>query len=193
MKFDIFKTDDYYLITDDVEIKTGDIVLLIDKIYTVLHVDAKYCTILNLATNTKAGPLKSSCKKIIAHLPLDDTKALAGVDLLPEVKFVEDDVEQLGLDRAVDRRCYPNALQTHRLATEIISAVSYGFNTAREKYKHTTADVYKAIELARQKVTGIDKYSKEDIIKLLSQTGNPIGFIQEGKEASGLWTGKYIF
>lgn len=193
MKFDIFKTDDYLLILDNVEIEAGDTVLLIDNLYTVLQVDTKYCTVLNLLTNTKAGPLKSSCKKILAHLPLGDTEVLPSVDLLPEVKFVEDDVEKLGLDRAIERRCYPNALQTHRLATEIISAVSYGFNTAREKYKHTTSDIYRAIELARQKVAGTDKYSKEDILKLLSQTGNPIGFIQEGKDSNGLWIGKYVF
>ena len=192
MKHDIIKTNTHLLIIDETEINPGNIVLLIDKLYIVLEVDTKYCTIKNLINNTKAGPLKSSCKKVIAHLPFDDSQIIPGLDLLPEIKFEEDDIEKLGLERAIEKRCYLNALQTHRIATEIISAVSYGYNTAREKYKHTRADLFKAIELARQKVAGVDKYSQEDILRQLYVADNPIGFIKDS-EKNGVWMGKYIF
>ena len=75
MKQEIIKTDNYILVVDDSEIKAGDWYVYNQKGF---------------------GPRPQACrsvlylpmdsKKLIAHLPLNDSPSLEGVPLLPETK-----------------------------------------------------------------------------------------------------------
>lgn len=185
MTHQIIKTEEYLLVVDDSEIKNGyaynpfgDCPILIDNIEDdLLYINFEY-------------------SKIIAHRPLNNASFLEGVDVLPSL---EDDVEKLGIERAIERRWHPNSLETRRVANEIITAVSYGFNKAREKYKYTEEDVRNAIQLAWEadSIDGIvdlnivlhygdnndlrTKWSEDEIIQSLSQPKIPVEFECEMK------------
>ena len=68
MKYDIIKTDDYLLIVDQSEIKEGDFLWSFSNTRIVVAV--------------KSTELYIHSKKIIAHLPLNGSSILEGVDLL---------------------------------------------------------------------------------------------------------------
>ena len=73
MEHKIIHTDSYLLVVDDSEIKQGDCYLSASGICFYLK------------------PNKD-CKKIIAHLPLNNSSVIEGVNLLPPL---EDNVEKL--------------------------------------------------------------------------------------------------
>jgi hypothetical protein len=133
----IIKTDNYLLIVSDEDIKVGD--------YTFQE-----------ASNLISKYNNAYSKKITAHLPLNNSPILEGVDLLPPL---ED-------DKAI---CpYPeekqNAIDWHN-----------GYNKAKEKYKYTEEDIDKAY-WAGMKFVGEDKGSYEEFIKSLQQPKYPIRF-----------------
>jgi hypothetical protein len=95
----------------------------------------------------------------LAHLPLNGSPILEGVDLLPP--YHQED----GLDDAVIR------FKESWIKFEV-SAFSEGYNKAREKYKYTEEDVRKAITMARDLEDWQDlvwEYEYDDIIKYLHQ------------------------
>ena len=173
MKNNIIKTDDYLLIVSDEEIKVKDKVYWTDpedgissKINTALEIyeDLIFMSEPN-ASEIEAFP--HEVKKITAHLPLNNSRILEGVDLLPPL---EDD----------ETICpYPeekqNAVDWHN-----------GYNKAKEKYKYTEDDLRKAIDMAREqylvKYTDNDyefEHKEDEIIQSLQQPKYPIGFESE--------------
>ncbi len=160
MKHKLIKTDNYLLVVDESEIKKGD-----------------WC--LDLGTNKifKAGlsvgdEYKELFKKIIFHLPLNNSPVLEGVPLLPPL---EDEVEKLA-DEASQKFKRNNELDDLILG---VSANSFeeGYNKAKEKYKYTEEDMRKAIDMARK----IDEYLEwewhsEKIIQSLQQPKYPVAF-----------------
>jgi len=150
MTHKLIKTDNYLLIVDDSEIKKGDCYLSPSGIWFYN----------NLNPN-------KDCKKVIAHLPLNDSPILEGVDLLPNI---EDDVEQMA-------NTFSNGFQLH-LKLETVKALKegfkYGYNKAKEKFRYTEEDIRKAIDMARpQGFTRSEgylvKHTDEEIIQSLSQ------------------------
>ena len=151
----IIKTDNYLLVVDDSEIKPLD-----------------WC--INLNTNsvfhfyTKRG-LVIDDKKIIAHLPLNNSSILEGVDLLPPI---EDEVEKLAYK-------YNPVM---KLDNEFIRAgFKAGYNKAKEKYKYTEEDLKKAINLAYVSSGGGDTYPEceefvSEQLESLQQAKIPVGF-----------------
>ena len=86
---------------------------------------------------------KDLFKKIIAHLPLNGSPILEGVDLLPPI---EDDVEQLvEISSELQEGTY--TIQ-HKITYK--HGFKDGYNKAHENYKYTEDDVRKAIEMARE-------------------------------------------
>ena len=85
MTYKIIQTENYLLVVDDSEIKEGDWFISIPR--GTIH----KCTAVfenNLIDKSWEGRdaveiNKSDCKKIIAHLPLNNSQILKGVDLLP--------------------------------------------------------------------------------------------------------------
>jgi hypothetical protein len=112
MQHKLIKTDNYLLVVDDSEIKTGDYVLsnLMEvNIFGRLYTPSLY-------------------KKIIAHLPIN-APILEGVPLLPPL---EDEVEKLA-------RTY--TVNTPDNDPVRIYAFIAGYNKAKEKYKYTEQDM----------------------------------------------------
>ena len=126
----LIKNDNYLLIVDESEIKKGKTFLTKEGI---IHT--------NIGWNY-------GDKVIIAHLPLNGSPFLHGVDLLPPY-HQEDDVEQLA-----EKYPYGGREGSRRYA------FIDGYNKAREKYKLT---LDKLIDLyVNETGYGMDMWSKEE-------------------------------
>jgi len=163
MIHDIIKTNNYLIIVDDSEIKEGDLCIANGVTYN----------------NTIVKYMKSPCpppyvsnlsilKKIIAHLPLNISPVLEGVDLLLPL---EDESERLA------ELEFPNLYQPMKgLDATLLLREGFieGYNKAKEKYKWTDEDVIKIVEKSRE--TGL---TAEYLLLSLSQPKYPITFEQE--------------
>jgi len=201
MTHNIIKTENYLLVVDDSEIKEGDYRVNIQRGYVKLVDDApEYYNQRN-----------DVFKKVIAHLPLNNSPILEGVDLLPPLEQ-EDDVEKLAL------YWYNKSGKLSPKITEI-TAFKSGYNKAKEKYKYTEEDLRKAWNAAYIDAMSIDEETYkplffEDFIQSLSQPKMPIGFEcqtfdtgddkLDGTHVLGIrtttnpqgqtqWVGKYIY
>lgn len=201
MKHEIIKTDNYLLVVDESEIKEGDWHLSNDVMITKSHL------------------IDENCKKIIAHLPLNGSPILEGVDLLPPLE--EEDVEKLALDifpRHEDWRLNSDNADKRPIWVD-------GYNKAKEKYKYTEEDMRKAFlkgvsvtaegynaEYAQGNEPDIECVFGEEadeFIQSLSEPKMPIGFecetdyyggetkwvkeITTTPEGHTQWVGTYIF
>ena len=91
MRHEIIKLENYLLVVDDSEIKEGDYFYVTTK--NIVGGNVVSQSIGNgefawtehiLSTETdERGYHPSNCKKIIAHLPMNNSPILEGVDLLP--------------------------------------------------------------------------------------------------------------
>lgn len=125
MTHKLIKTTDYILVVDDsLTIGKG---YAVNRDYKIM----KYNTDEHLAYDSYA------VKKIIAHLPLNGSPILQGVDLLPPYsRHQEDGVEEY-------------AQSCNQLYKEwLVTGYKSGYNKAREKYKYTEEDMRKAISHA---------------------------------------------
>lgn len=136
MKYEIIKTENYLLVVDDSEIKEGDYRVNIQRGYIKLVDD-------NPEYYNKRNDV---FKKVIAHLPLNNSPILRDVDLLPPLEE-ETDVEKRVL------------------------AFIAGYNKAKETYKYTEEDVIRIVEKSRE--TGL---TAEYLMLSPSQPKIPIGF-----------------
>ena len=190
MKHNIIKTDNYLLVVDDSEIKEGD--WFVDNIDNNISIEQSY----------KLSHIRiSKLKTIIAHLPLNNSPILEGVDLLPPIEQ-EEDVEYIA-----------NKLTQHlTFPAERREGIILGYNKAREKYKYTEEDIARAVMFGRW--GGTMKIDYDNFIQSLSQLKIPIGFECEMEnkiamdghtiigsepkttttpEGHTQWVGKYIF
>jgi hypothetical protein len=152
MTHKLIKTDNYLLVVDDSDTKKGD------WCYAILSKQ----TFENINPNLKS----EDKKKIIAHLPLNGSPILEGVDLLPPYSRHQED----GLDDAVIR--FKESWIKLGVTDFELSAFSEGYNKAREKYKYTEEDIRKAITMARDLEDWQDlvwEYEYDDIIQSLHQ------------------------
>ena len=153
MTHNIIKTENYLLVVDDSKIKQND--WCIYRTGEVIH----YLVKLNT----------DNLKKIIAHLPLNNSPVLKGVPLLPPL---EDEVLELVQAYVI------NTPDNEPLR---VYAFIEGYNKAKEKYKFTEDDLRKAIDMAR-KFPYIKKgeikfdTSIDEIIQSLQQQKMPFGF-----------------
>jgi len=194
MTHKLIKTDNYLLVVDD----NKDIE---ENMWTVK--DGKVREVSYLGQDNGYA--------IIAHLPLNSSPILEGVDLLPPI---EDDVEEA-------ERVFTEVLdsETKQVYNKmLLDATEHGFiigyNKAREKYKYTEEDMRKAITMARDLEDWQDlvwEYEYDDIIQSLHQYPtefecemipcNPIKYTTEDHldvepktitTAQGIqWVGKY--
>ena len=172
MKYDIIKTDNWLVIVDDSEIKEGDLVL--SRLYQVIPFGKNFT--------------ESLYRKVIAHLPINNSPILEGVDLLPPLEQ-EDGIYKLFQEDSFD------------IAVDDFNAYKSGYNKAKEKYKWTDEDVIKIVEKSRE--TGL---TAEYLLLLLFQPKYPVAF-EQGNEVDNktytsvtrrydgltLWIGKYIY
>ena len=184
MRHEIIKTDNYLLVVDESEIKEGD---------WVFNAYQKQTYRFN------AGSGVGLCKKIIAHLPLNDSPILEGVDLLPPLE----------VDNSLGTPLVQYIFEKHN--QDRVMGFCDGYNKAKEKYN---ADLHRILsdfyvfatngEVCNHKI--IDEF-----IQSLSQPKMPIGFEfepskrrlvfnGEPKSVSNVvgfttwtWEGKYIY
>ena len=167
----LIKTDDYLLVVDDSEIKEGDYRVNIQRGYIQLVDD-------NPEYYNKRNDV---FKKVIAHLPLNNSPILRDVDLLPQLeketyKYTEE-IEQMHLD--VIKQSY----HSYRLDEEDASVVEEVFleNRAAVKCAEITEKV--AIEF------GNFLFSKG--IEYYDDLTNGVNYTVENKE--GIFTMKELF
>lgn len=178
MKYDIIKTDNYLIIVDDSEIKEGDYRINIQRGYVKLVEE----------TDDYYNQRNDVFKKVIAHLPINNSPILEGVDLLPPLEQ-EDGIYKLFQEDSFD------------IAVDDFNTYKSGYNKAKEKYKWTDEDVIKIVEKSRE--TGL---TAEYLLLSLSQPKYPIGFEQGNivndktytsvtrrNDDFTLWIGKYIW
>lgn len=103
----------------------------------------------------------------LAHLPLNGSPILEGVDLLPPYSRHQED----GLEELAEMN-YPMCEWAEEQCLVRRLAFMNGYNKAREKYKYTEEDVRKAITMARDLEDWQDlvwEYEYDDIIQSLHQ------------------------
>jgi hypothetical protein len=210
MKYNIIQTDYYLLVVDDSEIKEikeGDFLYSISNKLVVCANKGSADDI-----NSKVMP-EVIYKKIIAHLPLNDSPILKGIDLLPPL---EDDVEKLAEEEypKSDKKGFPLYMPTPIDLIMSRNSFKVGYNKAKEKFKYTEEDM--RFIIMKSFLLGVDRaqYSKEredEIIQSLSQSKMPTHFqvlydidtlLSEGKvylmttinsQGQTVWVGKYIY
>jgi hypothetical protein len=117
------------------------------------------------------------CKKIISHLPLNNSPVLEGVDLLPPL---EDDVEKLAEE-------FKSSYKKVGVTDYEVSSFIVGYNKAKEKYKYTEEQLKTAIHKAiifseeNRKITSGEyavKFYKfyGELIQSLQQPKTPVAF-----------------
>lgn len=141
MTYPIIKTDNYILITSDEEIKS---------------LDAEW-----------SGWWHGG-KKVIAHLPLNNSLIHKGVPLLPPLPN-EEDVEKLA-EKEITFVEGSSDIKGMIISAERGGFVK-GFSKAKEKYKFTEEDVIKIVEKSRE--TGL---TAEYLMLSLTQPKLPVGF-----------------
>ena len=160
MKHNIIKTENYLLVVDESEINP-----LFWGLDTTTNLVFQYYT---------KREVKTTDKKIIAHLPLNGSPILKGVDLLPPLEQ-EDDVEKMAEEYADYRMIRYIFLLDGKFNSTTKRDFLSGYNKAKEKYKYTEEDIDKAYWAGMQFV-GEDKGSYKEFIQSLSQPKMPIGF-----------------
>ena len=154
MKHDIIKTENYLLKVSD-------------EIPTTWYYD----TYLNKLKHTGGAEYGESSisKKVIAHLPLNNSPILEGVDLLPPL---EDEVEKLIMERVI--QTMGNHNMNSSTAKDMIKIGVDCYNKAKEKYKYTDEDligVFNFLSFSKK------SYSEfKDFIQSLQQPKYPFGF-----------------
>jgi hypothetical protein len=149
MTHKLIKTDNYLLVVD--------YSLTIGKGYAL---NTSYKLLLKYNTDQHLFYANDIVKKIIAHLPLNGSPILEGVDLLPPCsRHQEDGVEELGELESEVHGWGIYASQSEQYA--IKHAYINGYNKAREKYK----------------------YTEDDVVHLLHKTARK--YFQEGREYKG--------
>jgi hypothetical protein len=150
-------------------------------------------------------------KKIIAHLPLNNSPILEGVDLLPPI---EDDVEKLAKQELPISE-FGESVENKREW----NGFKKGYNKAKEKYKYTEEDLYRMFLSGNNLTYKIDPNNEESFkdsfsvfkksVQSLQQPKMPVEFEceinnpmfalslqpQTTINSQGLtqWVGKYIY
>lgn len=173
MKTELIKTDNYLLVVDGSEIKEGDWLVANDK--DIMQMKSDYDNDMSNEVIWVGDYLngyatcKDNCKKIIAHLPLNNSPILEGVPLLPPLE-VEDDAKILADKEFVGTYIVDIGLDINPAYRE---GFVIGYNKAREKYKFTEEDMRKAADWYFE--TNGEK-PIEELIESLSQPKMPTHF-----------------
>ena len=166
MTHKLIKTENYLLVVDDS--------LTVGKGYAL---NTSYKLLLKYDTDQHLAYFNDIVKKIIAHLPLNGSPILEGVDLLPPYsRHQEDGVKELAeLKYPVIMRPNGRTLAGRHYDVDVNyserSAYKYGYNKAREKYKYTEEDMRKAIDMATTSKhdSTLIFFNAEEIIQSLHQ------------------------
>jgi len=179
-EFEIIKTDNYLLIVSDEEIKDGDFFTPLSGIgFKLLSIIKAECE-----NDGTKGWNDDHCKKIIAHLPLNNAPILEGVALLPEL---EDDVEKL----AEDYKNKKGSVPTTKLEDEIFKlGFKDGYAAATKVYSEKDLRKafnfganegynYKDLESIGEEPEELSEEDWNNFVKTFKQPKTPKWFIAE--------------
>jgi hypothetical protein len=164
MTHNIIKTENYLLVVDDSKIKQNDFYYGVadGSIKPFIEIaDENTVEIVTWQLNVIG---KSPNKKIAAHLPLNNSPVLEGVDLLPKLEEKYDFAEMF---YGILKTTYPEF-------DEWVEAKEY--NKAKEKYKYTEEDLRKAMAMYKGEFTKGIVYTQEQVIQSLQQPKMPVAF-----------------
>lgn len=181
MKHKLIHTKDYLLVVDDSEIKEKEYCInLQDKGNNIFP----FMDMRDIGIDYN----KKVIKKIIAHLPLNDSPILEGVDLLPPL---EDEVEELAEREYSEQSqsCDDDPNEFFNYPGYLKAGFINGYNKAKEKYKYTNEDMLtirnNLVTLlptgdvtAWDMIQAISKYTKwfDNYVESLSQPELPTAF-----------------
>jgi hypothetical protein len=146
---------------------------------------------------TALGGKSEWCKKIIAHLPLNNSPVLEGVPLLPSLEIVRYDFAEMFYN--ICKATYPNF-------DEWIEAKEY--NKAKEKYKYTEEEYNKLLSFIKKiDDEGYDPYDSahhlqvsryvdevRNIIQSLQQPKMPVAFeCEESVDSDSMYVDYVIY
>lgn len=162
LKYELIKTQDYLLVTDRLVIKKGD--WFYNRVL-------EQCVKAQGLWSDKTDNLNSSMEtfKVLAHLPLNGSPVLDGVDLLPQIEQ-EDDVDEAEQMFTEEINSIKTPNKSHLEYLE--SGFMCGYIKAKEKYKYTEDDIYKAIQYGRE----VHYTNDQPFIQSLSQHKTPVAF-----------------
>jgi hypothetical protein len=164
MKHKIIQTENYLLVVDDLEIKEGDWLYSMSN-QLVVQSNKGSADIINSKVTVDVLYLK-----IIAHLPLNNSPILDGIDLLPPLED-EDDVEKLA-DKIYPETYYSGIYVDRWLKAGFIQ----GYNKAKEKYNKNLIDWIDNIS------NSIFAFQSTEIeLKMLEQFKNKVQSFQQTK------------
>lgn len=156
MTHKIIKTENYLLVVDDSEIKEGDVIT--DKYNVWIWKD----------NSSLLGR-----KKVIAHLPLNNSPQLEGVPLLPPFTRHQED----GIEELAELNGHPESSGFFNYKEGFLD----GFLEAKEKYKFTEEDMKRIYEKGYS--SGRNELSSREsdevkygFIQSLSQPKIPVAF-----------------
>ena len=133
MTHKLIRTPNYLLVVDDSEIKEGDYHVAIRIVKTNGDKAIAFTDQKQLDAIAEIG----GAKKIIAHLPLNNSPILEGVDLLapletedfnPTGEYTKEYMSSLMFDGK-------------SFVSDVLLATRVGYNKAKEKYKYTLKDI----------------------------------------------------
>jgi hypothetical protein len=130
MTHNIIKTENYLLVVDDTEIKVGDWVMEYqpnDSEGELHFINGEYVL------------AKDIQKKVISHLPLNNSPLLEGVDLLPSLEDEVDKLAECEYGTDIDSIRGSNH---YDLNTDLKRGFAKGYNKAKEKYQKDN-EIYK--------------------------------------------------
>ena len=185
----LIKTDNYLLVVDKSEIKESRLRYIFDNRQGMNGFIHQVSVVLD----------SKLCPKIIAHLPLNNSPVLEGIDLLPAL---EDGVEEA-------EKAFTEVLdiETKQVYDKMfLDATEHGFikgyNKAKEKYKYTEEDILiirnKLVSMlpkgdvsAWDMIVAASKYKIwfDNYIQHLQQPKYPVEFEceMEYKDMAGYW------
>jgi hypothetical protein len=165
MKYDIIKSSNYLLVVDGSEIKEGD------WCYDTIEDIEEGSRIIEKAIHSMYLNERCGFKKIIAHLPLNNSPVLDGVDLLPELddEPIGDDLDEYIKDKRTQEEC--------------VGFID-GYHQAKEKYKYTEDDLRKALSESFKASQEGYQITSDEIIQSLSQPKYPVAFETDVRYAS---------
>jgi hypothetical protein len=208
MTHKIINTGQYLLIVDDSEIKGKG-----------FRLDLKRNSVGFIDDDVYYNERKNEFKKIIAHLPLNNSPILEGVPLLPPLEDNNNEVWNQGLEAELNKLPYTKHLDDGQYNDGQLAGfefgATWGYNKAKEKYKYTEEDIEIAIKKAVKLGNLHDPIKAvRDITYSLQQPKMPVGFKCEMEKgdywylennalmkpkttinSQGLtqWVGEYIF
>jgi hypothetical protein len=166
MKHNIIKTENYLLVVDDSEIKYDD--HFIDE-YKMLY----------MLKNESTEKYKS-VKKVISHLPLNNSPILEGVPLLPPL---EDEVERLVKEHWEKDKELNNP-----------SSFKSGYNKAKEKYNADLGELLSDFYLFATNGEVCDHEVINEFIQSLQQPEMPVAFeCEESVDSDSMYVDYVIY